>query len=117
MRAAADVEEDWGAARAWGVLLLMLSSEGGVYIASAWMVGCVCEGVCARCVAMCCSSSSSERMWVWVWVWCCRVRYLAAAMLAGRAGWLLAIRLSLSRSGSLSLTQGVHSAKQNSPLG
>ena len=43
-------EEDWGAARAWGVLLWvvsMLMSEGGECIAWAWMAGCECECVCA----------------------------------------------------------------------
>lgn len=119
--AAADVEEDWGAARAWGEVLWV-----GVDVAvggrSVYRVGvdggtCVCGSVCARCVAMYCSSSSSER----VWVWCCRVRYLAAAaMLAGRqAGWLAGCLRSVSLSRSLRLppAQGVHSAKQNSPLG
>jgi len=83
-----------------------------------WKVGCVwrrrgwwdgCESVCARCVAMCCSSSSSSRERVWVW--CCRVRYLAAAaMLAGRqTGWLLALRLS--RSGSRSLRESTALSK------
>jgi hypothetical protein len=62
-RQAAGVEEDWGAARAWGVLLwmLVLLAEGGGCIASAWMVVCVRVGVCE------CMCERCRDAWRWLW--------------------------------------------------
>lgn len=118
--AAADVEEDWGAARAWGEVLWV-----GVDVAvggrSVYRVGvdggtCVCVRAYVRdawrCIAAavvvrgCGCGVAGSGIW--------RRRRWRAGWLAG---WLLAVRLSRSLSLRLSPAQGVHSAKQNSPLG
>jgi hypothetical protein len=100
----ADVEEDWRGACCCGCWWCWRRADGGGCIASAWMVVYVWE--CMRGRERDAWRCGAVVVVVRGWVWCCRVSG------GGDAGKAAACDLSLAQA----LAQGVHSAKQNSPL-